>query len=94
MRISRRTVASLALTAAAAFLVGCSSPSGPSHAGNISAIRSNPTPELNTIGGRRADTLNRRTVSVDTNLRMFTEDFERLILIDRPSRLNMYPTTR
>ncbi len=90
MRINRRTVAVLALAAASACGVGCSS-SGPRHAGDIDAIRANPSPAMHTLGGRKTDAYNRRTVSTDTTLRMFTEDLERALLLDRPSRLTMYP---
>ncbi len=93
MRTTRRTVAVLSLAAAASTLVGCSS-SGPRHAGDVSAIRRNPSPAMHTLAGRRADAYNRRTVTTDTNLRMFTEDMERLFLLDRPSNLTMYPSLR
>lgn len=94
MRTNRRTIAALALAVVAAGSVGCSSSSGPRHAGDIDSIRSNPSPAMHTLAGRKTDAYNRRTVSVDTTLRMFTEDLERAIMIDRPSRLTMYPTTR
>ncbi len=94
MRTTRRTIAALAL-AAAACSVGCSSSSNaPRHAGDVSAIRANPSPAMHTLAGRHTDAKNRRTVTIDTNLRMFTEDWERAMFLDRPSRLTMYPTTR
>lgn len=94
MRPNRRTVAALTLAAAAAMTVGCSSTSGPRHAGDISSIRSNPSPAMHTLAGRKTDAYNRRTVTVDTNLRMFTEDMERFWLLDRPSRLTFTPALR
>jgi hypothetical protein len=94
MRTTRRTVAALAL-AAAACSIGCSSSSNaPRHAGDIDAIRANPSPAMHTLAERKTDAYNRRTVTVDTNLRMFTEDWERVMFFDRPSRLTMYPATR
>jgi hypothetical protein len=95
MRTTRRTVAALALAAAAACSIGCSSSSNmPRHAGDIDSIRSNPSPAMHTLAGRKTDAYNRRTVAVDSNLRMFTEDWERAMFFDRPSRLTMYPATR
>ncbi len=94
MRITRRTVAALALAAAAAASIGCSSSNAPRHAGDIDAIRANPSPAMHTLAGRKTDAYNRRTVTVDSNLRMFTEDWERAMFFDRPSRLTMYPATR
>lgn len=92
MRITRRT-ALLALSAAAALSVGCSS-GGQQHAGNVSAIRSNPSPSMHTLGERRTDLYNRRTVSIDTNLRMMNQDIERFWMIDRPSNLTAAPAMR
>lgn len=93
MRTTRRTITALALVIAACS-VGCSSSDGPRHAGDVSAIRANPSPAMHTLAGRKTDARNRRTVTIDNNLRMFTEDWERAMLLDRPSRLTMYPAVR
>jgi hypothetical protein len=94
MRPSHRNAVTLALAACTAALVGCSSSSGPTHAGDLDAIRSNPTPAMHTLGERKTDATNRRVIVNDTNLRMFTDDLDRFLLIDRPSNLSMYPPTR
>ena len=80
------------LTAAALFfapvaLIGCTTSSGPHHAGDIGSIRSNPSPAMHTIDGRLDDRLNRMTRANDTNFRAFSDDIDRLFMIDRPSRL-------
>lgn len=80
------------LTAAALFvvpavLIGCSSSSGPRHAGDIDSIRANPSPAMHTIDRRMDDRLNRMTRANDTDLRAFSDDVDRLFMIDRPSRL-------
>lgn len=96
MRTSRRTAATALLAVCTAALVGCSSSSttAPRHAGDIDSIRSNPSPAMHTMAGRKTDAYNRRVVTQDTNLRMFTEDLERAWMLDRPTNLTLYPTTR
>lgn len=50
-------------------------------------VRGNLTPELHTLAERPIDVDNRQTLTVDENLRMANEDLNRLLLLDRPSRL-------
>ncbi len=80
------------LTAAALFvvpaaLIGCSS-SGPKHAGDIDAIRSNPSPAMHTLARREADELNAQAYTRDTNTRELWEDIDMMFFLDRPSRLH------
>ena len=65
-------------------LVGCAS--GPA-AKRDAAVRSNPTPELETLSQRLIDVDNMQAITVDEDLRMANEDINRFFLLDRPSRL-------
>jgi len=94
MRTNRRTVAALALAASTAALVGCSSNAAPRHAGDIDAIRANPSPAMDSPSQRRTDITNRHVITNDTNLRMLNDDWDRLWLLDRPTNLSLYPTIR
>lgn len=82
--MSNRTIAAACGLIAAAALTGCSG-SGP--AGRDAAVRSNPTPELQTLAQRPIEVDNRMTLTTDENLRMAWEDLGRMWLFDRPSRL-------
>lgn len=79
-----------AIVAACFAAAGCSS-DGPRHAGDIDMIRSNPSPAMHTLAERDADRLNRHALVRDTNFRMISGDIDRLLMIDRPSHLTMYP---
>ena len=57
----------------------------------LSEIRGNPTPELDTPTQTRDDIDNQLTVTFDTNLRSLNRDLGVLFLLDRPSRLSPYP---
>lgn len=74
----------LTLVAGMALLVGCAS--GPA-AQRDARVRDNLTPELDTLAQRDIDTDNRQTLSIDENMREANEDWYRLWLVDRPSRL-------
>ncbi|MCR9076345.1 MAG: hypothetical protein NXI07_09945 [bacterium] len=81
------------LTAAALFvvpaaLIGCSSSSGPRHAGDIDSIRSDPTPALHTLSQRSTDRWNEHARTKDQNLRIISEDIDHIFFLDRPSRLH------
>lgn len=85
-RYARRlTVATLFVLPAT--LIGCSSSSGPRHAGDISSIRWDPTPAMHTTAQRDSDRLNNYARTKDTNLRAISEDIDHIFFLDRPSRL-------
>lgn len=82
---SRSTVfCTLAAAGAMALLGGCYSNTA---AGRDAKVRNNLTPELDTLSQRPIDVDNRETLTIDENLRMANEDWNRLWLMDRPSRL-------
>lgn len=84
----------LAVSALLLGLAGCSSfDSRPSYQ-EAANIRWDPTPELDNLSMRRVDMDNRAALIMDTNLRMFNEDVDRALLLDRPSRLTPYATPR
>jgi type IV pilus biogenesis protein CpaD/CtpE len=87
---TRLATATLAL-GLAALLGGCAS-NTPS--ARHAAVRDNPTPELDTLYQRPAEIDNRLTLTTDENLRMFVEDWGRVWLLDRPSRLTREPVPR
>jgi len=72
---------------AIAGLVGCAS--GPA-AKRDAQVRSNVTPELETLSQRPIDVSNTQTIVWDENLRMANEDWDSLWLLDRPSRLSRW----
>lgn len=72
--------------ALAALLGGCSA-TETQHAGDIAAIRKDPSPAMESLSGRKADKRNQRTVAWDTNTRQMHEDGARFFLSDKPSRL-------
>ena len=68
-------------------LVGChSSPAAQRDA----KVRSNLTPELETLSKRPIDTSNTQAIVWDENLRMANEDWYHIWFLDRPSRLGRY----
>jgi hypothetical protein len=79
------TVAALFVLPAA--LIGCSS-SGPRHAGDIDAIRSNPSPAMHTLAQRGSDRQNSHARMRDTNFRALSQDIDKIFHLDRPSRLH------
>lgn len=68
----------------AAIAGGCSSDSA---AGRDTKVRRNLTPELTSLYQRPIDFDNREVLTFDENYRMLNEDWARLWLVDRPSRL-------
>lgn len=72
------------LLAAPLLLAGCASNTA---AGRDAEVRSNLTPELQTLSQRPSDVDNKVTLTTDENLRAANEDLGRLMLFDRPSRL-------
>lgn len=57
-------------------------------------LRSNPSPELDTMYQRQSDIKNAQTVTADENFRMLNQDLGRFWLLDRPSRLTPEPVPR
>lgn len=86
-RIARRLTAA-ALFVVPAALIGCSSSSGPRHAGDIDSIRSDPTPALHMLAQRSTDRWNDHARMKDQNLRIISEDIDHIFFLDRPSRLH------
>ena len=80
-----RTAFVLTAALAASLLAGCGSSN--SAASRDAAVRSNPSPDLDTLYQRPIDSDNRVTLTFDENWRMFNEDMGRFWLTDRPSRL-------
>lgn len=54
-------------------------------------IRSNPSPELYTTAKTAEENRNDIAQVLDWNARTLRDDVNRLLLIDRPSRLTIYP---
>lgn len=89
MKIQRnaRRLTVAALFVLPATLIGCSSSSGPRHAGDIDAIRSDPSPAMHTTAQRVDDRYNDYARMKDTSLRAFSEDIDHMFHLDRPTRL-------
>ncbi len=88
MNQSRRIVVVAVSALAGASLLAMSGCAG-SH---LSRFRSNPTPELSSLGMRQAEVDNRTTIVFDHNKRAMYDDLRRMFLTDRPSRLTAQPT--
>lgn len=87
-----RTAAALTGAAFTMTLVACSSGNN-IHAGDVGAIRGNPTPAMQTLARRGTDRSNNFAVMKDTNYRMLINDIDKHILYtDRPSHLSSFPT--
>jgi len=87
-----RTLATLSGAALSMTLVGCSSSGSSMHAGDVGAIRGNPSPAMHTLARRSTDRSNDFAVSKDTNMRMIYHDIDNLILYtNRPSHLTSFP---
>ncbi|MEQ8768872.1 MAG: hypothetical protein RIB60_00030 [Phycisphaerales bacterium] len=96
-RKTRRVLvlSSAALLAGGAFLAGgCSNGARGEehHAGDIVALRKDPSPAMESLNRRAADKRNRRAYVNDTNLRMLHDDVARVFHADTPSRLT--PVTK
>lgn len=84
-RVKRTRLLSLTVAAGAlALTVGCSST-------GISALRSDPTPELLTSVESPTESANSYAIMKNLNFRMMLDDAARAIYINRPSRLNPAP---
>jgi hypothetical protein len=82
-----RGLLAVASVVALAGLVGCNtSPSAKRDA----QVRSDLTPELQTLSQRPIDVDNTQAVVWDEDLRMANEDWDRFWLMDRPSRLSRW----
>ncbi len=90
--MSRRlvTVCSAMLLGAAASMSGCMF-TGDSQ---LNEVRSDPSPNIDTLHQRPVDVDNAMVVTADENGRMFWEDLGRVWLTDRPSRLSREPQLR
>ncbi|HMN40527.1 MAG TPA: hypothetical protein PKE29_06740 [Phycisphaerales bacterium] len=84
------TVRTMLLLGALASLSGCM------FTGNeqLDEVRSDPSPNLDTLHQRPVDVDNAMVVTFDENGRMFWEDLGRVWLTDRPSRLSREPQLR
>ena len=82
-----RRLAAAALFVLPAALIGCSG-SGPHHAGDINAIRADPTPALHNLAQRPSDRWNNHARMKDQNFRTFNDDIDMVFHLDRPSRLH------
>lgn len=89
MTLSRRfarTAFAASLFAAIAAFAGCSAEDA-----QLAEVRSNPTPELMSLGDSMDSNVNTATATTSTNLRAVNNDLGRLLLLDRPSRLTPQP---
>jgi uncharacterized lipoprotein YajG len=91
-KTARSITLAAAATAVGALLGGCSSTTETQHAGDIAAIRKDPSPAMETLYLRKSDKRNQRTVAWDTTMRQMHEDGARLFHSDKPSRLT--PVTK
>jgi len=87
-KLNRRLVAVLA-AAAAGTLVGCST--GDYNEDLANEVRSDLSPELDTMYERRTDMKNREALVIDENLRLLNEDLSRFFLMERSSLLADHP---
>lgn len=58
----------------------------------VNSYRLNPSPAEDTLARRKLDTDNRDAITVDTNFRQLNEDWNRIWLMDRPTRLSRTPS--
>lgn len=95
---SSNLVRSISPAAVVLSLVGICALSGCSSSNKLDAkakeLRGNPSPEVTTLYQRQSDVDNALTVTFDENLRMAKEDWGRVWLTDRPSRLTPEPVPR
>ena len=54
-------------------------------------VRSDMSPELETIAMTRGQRMNNVARTMDTNLRELNDDWDRIFLLDRPLRTSRYP---
>lgn len=88
--MTSKTARSITLAGAAialgALLGGCSA-TETQHAGDIKAIRKDPSPAMESLYLRKADKRNQRTLAWDTTMRQMHDDGARFFHSDSPSRL-------
>lgn len=89
---TRRVVGMLACGMAAVVAGGCSSNSKSEELAR--EYHWNPSPELDTLHERPIDIESRMAITTDENLRMLSEDWGRVWLMDRQSRLSPMPIPR
>lgn len=89
MKMLNRRLVGLLAVAAVGTLVGCSSSNYNEELAND--VRSDLSPELDTMYERPTDIKNRQAIVVDENLRLLNEDLASLFLFDRPSILADHP---
>ncbi|MFN0011994.1 MAG: hypothetical protein ACKVS8_10160 [Phycisphaerales bacterium] len=77
-----------AAAAASALLGGCASNESRDQ---LAEIRSNPTPELQTLTKRPDDIDNQLTINFNTDIRSLSRDVGVLLGFQGPSRLSPYP---
>lgn len=81
----------LSIASLAALAIGGCASTGRDDGGRHSRIQGDVSPELDTLTQRGIDFDNSMYYTMDANERMMWADFQRIMLIDRPSRLQ--PTT-
>ena len=92
IRMSRKPVfvsRALGVASVASLLAlgGCASDSEQ----QLADIRSNPTPELQTLTERPGDIKNQLTIDFNTEARSLSRDIGILFMTESPSRLSPYP---
>jgi hypothetical protein len=87
-----RTALSISGLALVSMLGACGGPATPGE--SLADIRSNPSPELDGMATSDEEIANAQARTVDTNLRMLNDDWQRLWLLDKPSMLTTYPSSR
>jgi len=87
-RTAARALALASLALVSASLTACGGNAQSTRPGHI---RNNITPELATLTSRPVDLKNDRALVANYNWRIMSEDFNRAMLIDRPTRLTSLP---
>jgi len=90
IRYSRHICVAGGLLVSGVILAGCSASQRSDYA-QTEKIRTNLTPNLDTLHQRPDDIENALTIMADENGRMFWEDLGRVFYTDRPSRLTREP---
>lgn len=76
----------------AACVGGCSH--NPKPGESVNAIRGNPTPEMWTLSRSHDQALNDTAITLNEDFRQVNDDWKRLWLMDRPSRMSGFPSPR
>jgi hypothetical protein len=88
---SRTAARALALTTLALLSVGLGACGGNAQSTAAGDVRNNITPELSTLTSRPVDLKNDRALVANYNWRIMSQDFNRAMFLDRPSRLTHLP---